>query len=99
MLQDVHWSGGGIGYFPTYALGNVISLQIWAKVQEALPDLDDQMAAGDLLELSDWLRDNLYSWGRKLTPKETLGRLTGSDAIDPEPYLAYLGDKMAQLVR
>ena len=83
VLQDVHWSGGGIGYFPTYALGNVISLQIWARVQEALPDLDDQMAAGDLLELSNWLRDNLYAWGRKLTPKETLGRLTGSDAIDP----------------
>src|SRR6478735_776151 len=97
VLQDVHWSGGGIGYFPTYALGNVISLQIWAKVQEALPDLDDQLAAGDLMQLSDWLRDNLYAWGRKLTPKETLGRLTGSDAIDPQPYLAYLGDKMAQL--
>jgi Zn-dependent M32 family carboxypeptidase len=55
------------------------------------------MAAGDLLELSNWLRDNLYAWGRKLTPKETLGRLTGSDAIDPAPYLAYLGDKMAVL--
>ena len=95
MLQDVHWSGGGIGYFPTYALGNVISLQIWAKVREALPDLDEQMAAGDLLQLSDWLRDNLYALGRKLTPKETLERLTGSAAIDPEPYLAYLGDKLA----
>ena len=97
VLQDVHWSGGGIGYFPTYALGNVISLQIWAKVREALPDLDAQMAAGELLGLSDWLRDNLYAWGRKLTPKETLARLTGSDAIDPQPYLAYLGDKMASL--
>ena len=73
VLQDVHWSGGGIGYFPTYALGNVISLQIWAKVREALPDLDAQMAAGELLELSNWLRDNLYALGRKLTPKETLG--------------------------
>src|SRR6478672_9951858 len=62
VLQDVHWSGGGIGYFPTYALGNVISLQIWAKVQEALPDLDEQLAAGDLMQLSDWLRDNLYAW-------------------------------------
>ena len=49
VLQDVHWSGGGIGYFPTYALGNVISLQIWATVREALPDLDAQMAAGELL--------------------------------------------------
>jgi carboxypeptidase Taq len=97
VLQDVHWSGGGIGYFPTYALGNLVSLQIWAKVREALPDLDDQMAAGELLPLSDWLRDNLYARGRKLTPKETLARLTGSDSIDPEPYLAYLGDKMAAL--
>ena len=66
-------------------------------MREALPDLDDQMAAGELLPLSDWLRDNLYGWGRKLTPKETLARLTGSDAIDPQPYLAYLGDKMTAL--
>ena len=53
VLQDVHWSGGGIGYFPTYALGNVISLQIWAKVREAIPDLDDQLAAGDVSVLSE----------------------------------------------
>ena len=97
VLQDVHWSGGGIGYFPTYALGNVISLQIWDVVRGALPDLDDQLAAGDLLPLSDWLRDNLYALGRKLTPKETIERLTGSPEIDPEPYLAYLGDKVAAL--
>ena len=48
VLQDIHWSGGGIGYFPTYALGNVISLQIWAVVREAIPDLDAQMEAGEL---------------------------------------------------
>jgi carboxypeptidase Taq len=98
VLQDVHWSGGGIGYFPTYALGNVISLQFWDVVRRALPDLDDQLAAGDALPLSDWLRDNLYSLGRKLTPKETIERLTGSPEIDPEPYLAYLRGKSASLV-
>jgi carboxypeptidase Taq len=97
VLQDVHWSGGGIGYFPTYALGNVISLQIWDVVRRALPDLDAQLAAGELLPLSDWLRDNLYALGRKLTPKETIERLTGSPEIDPAPYLAYLGDKVAAL--
>ena len=97
VLQDVHWSSGGIGYFPTYALGNVISLQIWAKVREALPDLDDQLAAGNPLELSAWLRDNLYSLGRKLTPRETLERVTGSGEIDPQPYLAYLREKVASL--
>jgi carboxypeptidase Taq len=97
VLQDVHWSGGGIGYFPTYALGNVISLQLWAVVRQALPDLDAQLAAGDVVQLSSWLRDNLYSLGRKLTPKETLERLTGSPEIDAQPYLGYLRDKIASL--
>ena len=97
VLQDVHWSSGGIGYFPTYALGNVISLQIWAAVREAIPDLDAQLEAGDLGTLSAWLRDNLYSLGRKLTPKETIERVTGSPKIDPEPYLAYLREKLAAL--
>jgi carboxypeptidase Taq len=97
VLQDVHWSGGGIGYFPTYALGNVISLQIWSVVRDALPDLDEQLAAGDLRTLSDWLRDNLYSLGRKLTPKETIERLTGSPEIDPGPYLDYLRAKVGAL--
>ena len=97
VLQDVHWSGGGIGYFPTYALGNVISLQFWDVVRRALPDLDGQLAAGDPMPLSDWLRENLYSLGRKLTPKETIERLTGSPEIDPEPYLEYLRAKSAAL--
>ncbi len=97
VLQDIHWSQGGIGYFPTYALGNVISLQIWAAVREAIPDLDAQMEAGELRELAAWLRDNLYSLGRKFTPKETIERITGTPTIDPEPYLAYLRDKLATL--
>ena len=97
VLQDVHWSGGSIGYFPTYALGNVISLQIWAVVRDAIPDLDTQMEAGELEGLSVWLRDNLYSLGRKLTPKETIERLTGTPAIDSQPYLAYLREKLTAL--
>jgi carboxypeptidase Taq len=97
VLQDVHWSSGGIGYFPTYALGNVISLQIWSVVRDAIPDLDEQLEVGDLDGLSTWLRENLYSLGRKLTPKETIERLTGSPTIDPQPYLAYLREKLAAL--
>jgi carboxypeptidase Taq len=97
VLQDTHWSGGGIGYFPTYALGNVISLQIWAVVREALPDLDAQIGAGELEPLSAWLRENLYSLGRKFKPMETLEKLTGSSRIDPQPYLAYLREKSTAL--
>ena len=51
VLQDVHWSSGGIGYFPTYALGNVISLQLWSVVRDAIPDLDAQMEAGSFWSL------------------------------------------------
>jgi carboxypeptidase Taq len=97
VMQDVHWSGGSLGYFPTYALGNVISLQIWSVVRDAIPDLDDQMRGGDLETLSAWLSENLYSLGRKLTPRETIERLTGSPTIDPEPYLAYLREKVGAL--
>jgi len=97
VLQDTHWSGGGIGYFPTYALGNVISLQIWALVTEALPDLETQIEAGELEPLSTWLRENLYSLGRKFKPMETLERLTGTSRIDPQPYLAYLREKLTAL--
>jgi len=92
VLQDIHWAFNGFGYFPTYQLGNVISLQIWEKVVEALPDVDAQLEAGEFGELGSWLRENLYSLGRKFTPQETLERVTGS-RIDAAPYLRYLRTK------
>jgi carboxypeptidase Taq len=92
VLQDVHWSCGLFGYFPTYQLGNVMSVQIWEAARAALPDLDDRFERGDFSTLGTWLRDTLYALGRKLTPKETLARVAGGP-IDPEPYLAYLQAK------
>ena len=74
VLQDVHWSRGTIGYFPTYALGNVISVQIWERMLEDVPDLDDHIARGDLAPLGDWLREQLWRHGRKFTPQEMLER-------------------------
>jgi carboxypeptidase Taq len=96
VLQDVHWSGGHIGYFATYALGNVISAQIWERVAAAIPDLEAQFEAGEFGELRRWLVENLYRHGRKFTPKETLERVVGGP-IDPGPYLRYLGTKLATL--
>jgi carboxypeptidase Taq len=98
VLQDVHWSQGYVGYFPTYALGNVISLQIWQRVRDAIPDLDDRIAGGDLGTLAEWLREHVYGLGAKFAPKATLERVTGTPELDPEPYLAYLRDKQAALV-
>jgi len=96
VLQDIHWSGGMVGYFPSYQLGNVISVQIWEKLREALPDLDDQLERGEFGELRDWLDENIYRHGRKFTTTELLERIVGG-GIDPEPYLAYLRDKLATL--
>src|SRR5207302_575427 len=56
VLQDMHWSGGSFGYFPTYALGNVISGQLWERIRGDLPGLDDQTRAGEFGDLRDWLR-------------------------------------------
>ncbi|HZU20474.1 MAG TPA: carboxypeptidase M32 [Gaiellaceae bacterium] len=95
VLQDVHWSGGSIGYFPTYALGNLISAQIWERVTADLPDVYDAIEAGDFSPLRDWLREHLHRHGRKFTPAETLERATGTREIDPEPYVRYLREKLA----
>jgi carboxypeptidase Taq len=93
VLQDVHWSGGAIGYFPTYSLGNVISVQLWDQVRAAIPDLDQQFERGEFGELSSWLRENLHRNGRKFTSKETLERIVGG-GIDSGPYLRYLKFKL-----
>jgi carboxypeptidase Taq len=95
VLQDVHWSSGSIGYFPTYALGNLISAQIWERITADLPDLSDAIEAGDFAPLRDWLRENLHRHGRKFTPAETLERVVGTSQIDPEPYVRYLREKLA----
>jgi carboxypeptidase Taq len=97
VLQDVHWSGGSIGYFPTYALGNLISAQIWEKIVADLPDLDTSFEQGDFAPLRDWLGEHLHRHGRKYTPGETLERVVGTSQIDPEPYVRYLRGKLADI--
>jgi carboxypeptidase Taq len=96
VLQDTHWSAGSFGYFPTYALGNVVSLQIWEQVLAAIPDLYEQISRGEFGPLREWLRDQLYRHGRKLQPKELIQRITGS-GIDPAPYLRYLNTKVGEV--
>jgi carboxypeptidase Taq len=92
VLQDVHWSGGGFGYFPTYSLGNVISLQIWERLMSDLPDLYERIEAGDFAPLREWLGERLHRHGRKFTPGETLEKVVGGP-IDAGPYLRYLREK------
>lgn len=96
VLQDMHWSDGAIGYFPTYALGNVISGQLWERIRRELPDLDDQIRAGELGGLRDWLREHVHRHGRKYLPGELLERVVGG-GLDPQPLLRYLRDKFGSI--
>jgi carboxypeptidase Taq len=95
-LQDIHWSYGELGYFPTYALGNVVAGQLWAAARAALPDLDASLAAGDCAPLRQWLRANIHHDGRRLDPPELVRRATGGD-LDPGPLLDYLRAKYGAL--
>jgi carboxypeptidase Taq len=92
VLQDMHWSAGIIGYFSTYLLGTVMSVQIWEKAAEDLGDLEDQVERLEFAPLREWLGENVHAQGRKYPPQELLRRVTGS-TIDAKPYLAYLKRK------
>jgi carboxypeptidase Taq len=92
VLQDTHWASGLIGYFPTYLLGTVMSVQIWEKATEGLPDLAAEIERGEFGALGDWLGVHVHRHGRKFPPQETLRRAIGT-TIDAKPYLAYLRTK------
>jgi len=96
VLQDIHWADVTFGYFPTYSLGNVMSVQIWEPVRRDLPELDAQLERGEFGDLAEWLREHLHRHGRKFTPRETLLRAAGSP-IDPEPYVRYLKGKLGEV--
>jgi len=92
VLQDVHWSAGLVGYFPTYALGNLVACQWWERIAEAIPDIEKQVEAGKFDELLGWLRTNIHQHGRKFKPTELIERITGG-GLSAEPYLSYLRTK------
>ena len=92
VLQDIHWSSGMLGYFSTYLLGTVMSVQIWQAVERDVPDLQERIEQGEFGPLREWLGEHVHALGRKFSPQETLTRATGSE-LDPKPYLDYLRRK------
>ena len=96
VLQDIHWAGGSFGYFPTYALGNLISVQLWERIQKDIPGLDDQFRQGDFAALLGWLREKVHRHGGKFEVQELVQEVTGKK-IDPAPYIRYLRKKYGQI--
>jgi carboxypeptidase Taq len=96
LLQDVHWSVGLFGYFPTYSLGNVYAGCLNAAMRAAVPDLDAQLEKGDTSAATGWLRENLQQHGGLRKPVDTITHATGG-AVSPEPLLDYLELKFGDI--
>lgn len=96
VLQDVHWSSGGFGYFPSYCLGNMIAAQLWDTTRRTLPGLEEDFARGDFSRLLGWLRENIHTHGRRHETMELVRRVTGAD-LSPKSLLAYLRERYGGL--
>jgi carboxypeptidase Taq len=95
-LQDVHWSHGSFGYFPTYTLGNLYAAQFFDTAKGDLGDWENAFAQGDFQPLKDWLNKNIHTHGKRYRAGELCRRVTGKP-LSPEPYLTYLEDKFGRL--
>lgn len=96
VLQDVHWSFGAFGYFPTYTLGNLYSVQFFEQAKLEIPHLEDEIAAGQLMVLRRWLEQKIHRWGRMFTPDHLAQRVTGT-SVSPEPFLSYAEKKYGEI--
>jgi len=96
VLQDVHWSMGAIGYFPTYTLGNLYAAQIWDAIGRDLPDLNSNISRGEFGELLSWLRDRIHRHGRRYTAGELCERVTGQP-LRADAFVRYLRDKLERV--
>ncbi len=96
VLQDVHWSGGAIGYFPTYTLGNLYAAQIFRQAKMEIPELSPQIEKGDLLPLKEWLNKKIHRWGRQYRSGDLIRRITG-EPLNPRYFIEALNEKFGEI--
>lgn len=95
-LQDVHWSAGLIGYFPTYTFGNLLSYQFWTCLENDLGDTNPMMESGNFAPILGWLKDKIYSKGQSIPPQELVKQVTGKP-IGAEDYLAGINKRYREI--
>jgi carboxypeptidase Taq len=93
VLQDIHWSMGAFGYFPTYTLGNLTSAQLFTAARSVIGDVDEQFARGDFAPLLGWLRENVHVHGSRWSAAELIERATGRP-LTADDFLAYIRAKV-----
>ncbi len=98
VLQDVHWSSGAIGYFPTYALGNLYAAQFYHAAQKQIPDLEKQMKKGNFTPLREWLRNNIHAPGKTYTSDELIKKVSG-ESLQTGYFVEYLTQKFGGIYK
>ncbi|KXU34941.1 carboxypeptidase [Cephaloticoccus primus] len=98
VLQDVHWSDGAFGYFPSYCLGNMLAAQLWEAVRGEQPGIEDAFARGEFGGLLGWLRRNVHAAGKRYDALGLAQRVTGRE-LSPAPLLRYLRERYLPLYR
>jgi carboxypeptidase Taq len=98
VLQDVHWSGGAFGYFPSYALGNMYAAQIMRTIRKELPHFEQLVEEGNLIPIKDWLTLKVYRHGKSLTPTEIITQVTGEE-LNPDYLVEYFHEKYGDIYR
>jgi len=92
-LQDVHWSMGALGYFPTYTFGNLYAAQLWESMEKDIKNRDEKMAAGEFSPILSWLRDNIHRHGRQFSAEELCKKITGKP-LSHDPLMRHLEKKV-----
>ena len=95
-LQDIHWSMGAFGYFPTYTLGNLYAAQLLEAMSQEIGDVDELIETGDWSPMLDWLRPKIHLQGSKLTPSKLIEQATGVPPT-PQPFIDYVESKYSKL--
>ncbi|HIW35082.1 MAG TPA: carboxypeptidase M32 [Candidatus Paenibacillus intestinavium] len=98
VLQDVHWSGGAFGYFPSYSLGNMYAAQFMNTLEQQMPDVWAKVEAGDLHPIKDWLTERIYQYGKMKSPSELVQEIT-NEPLNPQYLVEYLKEKYTDIYR
>jgi len=98
VLQDVHWSSGSFGYFPSYTLGAIYACQFFHSMKKEIPNIEDQIAQGHLHPVKDWLNKNIHRLGRLYSAEDLVKKVTG-EPLNPNLYIRYLKEKYAAIYK
>ena len=96
VLQDIHWSGGDFGYFPSYALGYIYAAQFKKAMLKDLPDFDGLLRSGNITPIRNWLTTHVHHYGAMKQPIEIVNEVTGGP-LNAEPLIDYLRAKYREL--